>query len=137
LAMFDVDDFDGAKANPLLIDNGSDGTGVGEGFDTVPITAAGSDYTATSTESTNSITLFNDPQFVIALTDNGGNWYEPTSWFEVAENIYDVMFDNGEVLTIDAVPTVVETAVPLPAAVWLFGSGLLGLVGIARRKRMS
>ncbi len=26
------------------------------------------------------------------------------------------------------------SAVPVPAAVWLFGSGLLGLVGIARRK---
>jgi len=26
------------------------------------------------------------------------------------------------------------TAVPIPAAVWLFGSGLLGLIGIARRK---
>ena len=27
------------------------------------------------------------------------------------------------------------TAVPVPAAVWLFGSGLLGLVGVARRKK--
>lgn len=27
------------------------------------------------------------------------------------------------------------SAVPVPAAAWLFGSGLLGLVGIARRKR--
>ena len=27
------------------------------------------------------------------------------------------------------------TYVPVPAAAWLFGSGLLGLVGIARRKR--
>jgi hypothetical protein len=26
------------------------------------------------------------------------------------------------------------TAVPVPAAVWLFGSGLIGLVGFARRK---
>jgi hypothetical protein len=26
-------------------------------------------------------------------------------------------------------------AVPIPAAVWLFGSGLLGLIGIARRKK--
>ena len=26
------------------------------------------------------------------------------------------------------------TVVPVPAAVWLFGSGLLGLIGIARRK---
>lgn len=27
------------------------------------------------------------------------------------------------------------TAIPVPAAVWLFGSGLIGLVGIARRKK--
>ena len=27
------------------------------------------------------------------------------------------------------------SAVPVPAAVWLFGSGLIGLVGIARRKK--
>ena len=27
------------------------------------------------------------------------------------------------------------SAVPLPAAVWLFGSGLLGLIGVARRNR--
>ena len=26
-------------------------------------------------------------------------------------------------------------AVPVPAAVWLFGSGLIGLNGIARRKK--
>jgi hypothetical protein len=26
-------------------------------------------------------------------------------------------------------------AVPVPAAVWLFGSGLLGLIGVARRKK--
>jgi len=25
--------------------------------------------------------------------------------------------------------------VPVPAAVWLFGSGLLGLIGVARRKK--
>jgi len=27
------------------------------------------------------------------------------------------------------------TAVPIPAAVWLFGSGLIGLIGIARRRK--
>lgn len=27
------------------------------------------------------------------------------------------------------------SAVPIPAAVWLFGSGLIGLIGIARRKK--
>jgi hypothetical protein len=30
---------------------------------------------------------------------------------------------------------IVTSAVPVPPSVWLFGSGLLGLVGIARRKR--
>jgi hypothetical protein len=29
------------------------------------------------------------------------------------------------------------TAVPVPAAVWLFGSGLLGLIGVARRKKVA
>ena len=28
------------------------------------------------------------------------------------------------------------TVVPVPAAVWLFGSGLIGLIGIARRKKV-
>jgi len=31
--------------------------------------------------------------------------------------------------------TAVASAVPLPAAVWLFGAGLMGLVGVARRRR--
>ena len=30
---------------------------------------------------------------------------------------------------------IVNSPVPVPAAVWLFGSGLLGLVGVARRKK--
>jgi hypothetical protein len=37
---------------------------------------------------------------------------------------------NGNVTSTDFV----NTAVPVPAAVWLFGSGLLGLVGVARRR---
>jgi hypothetical protein len=36
-----------------------------------------------------------------------------------------------EVWSVDITPA----TVPVPAAVWLFGSGLVGLVGIARRKR--
>ena len=127
LAMFDVDNFDTTKNLPLYVNGGAD-----SGADTVDILAAGSDFTATSVVSSNSITLFNDAQFVIALTDNSGSWFEPVSWIEAAPgtNIYNVTFDNGSVLSIDAVPTVV----PVPAAAWLFGSGLLGLFGMARKK---
>ena len=39
------------------------------------------------------------------------------------------------VQNMDSIIDNVTAAVPVPAAVWLFGSGLLGLVGIARRKK--
>ena len=38
--------------------------------------------------------------------------------------IYSIAFDEYSV-----------TLVPVPAAVWLFGSGLIGLIGVARRKK--
>ena len=37
---------------------------------------------------------------------------------------------NGTVISTD----IVNTLIPVPAAVWLFGTGLLGLVGVARRR---
>jgi hypothetical protein len=42
----------------------------------------------------------------------------------------EAYFDNVSV-------TADVSAVPVPAAAWLFGSGLLGLVGVARRKSRS
>ena len=33
------------------------------------------------------------------------------------------------------IDNIVVSSVPLPAAVWLFGSGLLGLIGIAKSKK--
>jgi hypothetical protein len=38
--------------------------------------------------------------------------------------IYSIAFDDFRI-----------TLVPVPAAVWLFGSGLIGLIGVARRKK--
>ncbi|MBU2677860.1 MAG: VPLPA-CTERM sorting domain-containing protein [Gammaproteobacteria bacterium] len=46
----------------------------------------------------------------------------------VADCFADVFFDNVSI-TADIAP------IPVPAAVWLFGSGLVGLVGVARRKK--
>ena len=44
---------------------------------------------------------------------------------------------DGEVISTDFLATQTSKSVPevpIPAAAWLFGSGLLGLVGVARRK---
>ena len=122
--VFDVDDFDTSQSNALMLFTGA-------GADTVEIQASGANFSATSTVTGNNITLFDDDQFVLAITD-GIDWFEPLSWFEISpgSNIYEITFSNGLVTSIDAVPTLV----PVPAAVWLFGSGLIGLIGIARRK---
>ncbi|MCW8923409.1 MAG: VPLPA-CTERM sorting domain-containing protein [Gammaproteobacteria bacterium] len=42
---------------------------------------------------------------------------------------------DGPFLTYEANFSFDTNPVPVPAAVWLFGSGLLGLVGVARRKK--
>lgn len=62
---------------------------------------------------------------------------EPTS---VSEHIYLDLdpFDLNGVSSVKSFNAIADTGfavVPVPAAVWLFGSGLLGLVGLARRKR--
>ena len=53
-----------------------------------------------------------------------------------AESLYFALSEtiNGA-KKLKKVPAIAVTTVPLPAAVWLFGSGLLGLVGVARTRR--
>ena len=41
---------------------------------------------------------------------------------------------GGSSVTIDASNPQIASVVPVPAAVWLFGSGLISLIGVARRK---
>ena len=58
---------------------------------------------------------------------------------ELQNNLSATTMNAGEIAWVEkkisAVEVGVTTAViPLPAAMWLFGSGLLGLAGIARRK---
>lgn len=54
-----------------------------------------------------------------ALTTTTGDWTTPSN-----KSLSHITFyDTG------------TTVVPVPAAVWLFGSGLLGLAGVARRKK--
>lgn len=46
-------------------------------------------------------------------------------------------FDGTPYTEVFSVKFAPVSAVPVPAAVWLFGSGLLGLAGVARRKKVA
>ena len=52
-------------------------------------------------------------------------------------NVHGGVFDLGGVSSVKAFTATADgfAVVPVPAAAWLFGSGLIGLVGFARRKR--
>ena len=59
--------------------------------------------------------------FTLAMLGNGLDWQ------------LDYLIDFSG--TTDIVRLSVVSAVPVPASVWLFSSGLLGLIGVARRKK--
>ena len=82
-----------------------------------------------------SLRLDGDPaKFVLGISNDGGSSFIMDSnpvWYGNGNAVtlyFDVDEDERSVLTVDVQP------IPVPAAVWLFGSGLLGLVGVARRR---
>ncbi len=88
------------------------------------------DYLATNSLG-NSLTLSGSDNFILGL-NVGGTWLSDSSLAAHGANSYTVFFANGgSVLQVDVQ---VVSQVPVPAAVWLFGSGLLGLAGVTYRK---
>ncbi len=55
--------------------------------------------------------------------------------FDSFINAHDGLNEYESIASASGNVTLSITAVPLPAAVWLFGSGLIGLIGVARRKK--
>lgn len=83
------------------------------------------------------LTLTNAPDFVLAVFDpalNGGvgAWVGDSiaEWYGNGNAVKLTFESSGVTYVVDVRPS----AVPVPAAVWLFGSGLVGLAGLARRR---
>ena len=86
----------------------------------------------------------NGQEWTLALIAEDGNWFTdgsvipdnvpPSSYTPILIGLdFDSVGDEvGFVFA--SVDTLTVSAVPVPAAVWLFGSGLLTLVGLARRR---
>jgi hypothetical protein len=120
--------FDNANlSNTFSITGGVNGTGTNEFtvFNTQDI-----DYTNSKPEMVltggNLTTLniainFGTSSFLDSFTDT-----VPSNAFEIGDNSGNFIGGHWGAITI--------TPVPVPAAVWLFGSGLFGLAGVARRK---
>ena len=70
--------------------------------------------------------------FIVGLSVDAGSTWLADSGSSFGVNTALLEFDVrgvSQVFVVDVNP------VPVPAAVWLFGSGLIGLVGVARRKK--
>jgi hypothetical protein len=116
----------GADGGHVVFSDNGDGSWNAEVFD-VTNTSGGS------------ITLSNNANFVLGISWNGGaNYFGDSGWsLQSSPDTYLINFDgivqgprriSGSTLAVDLAP------IPVPAAVWLFGSGLLGLVAVARRR---
>ncbi len=114
------------------------GGGFGFGFDTIdeitaPMTI--NDNALHLWQATAEYDILNDPffsgEFGVAVSFS--NDLVATTTAGISRAFIEKRFNNGVVmLGVNEIPA---DPVPLPAAVWLFGSGLLGLFGVARRRR--
>jgi len=101
-------------------------------FDHVDFVSTGTGYQATNSTG-GSLLLSNTFNFILGFTiDNGATWFSDTSAFQIGDvNLYYIMF-NGLGGTLANVVKVSVAPVPLPAAIWLFLSGIAGLAGFKR-----
>jgi len=123
LAIFDDTDFGGTALDVIL--EGPPILGILLGG---TINFSNPPPTATNTDGDTLNFAGGNNHFMVGLWD-GSSWIMDSGAAVLPANAVELSFDvGGNVLTVDV------AVVPVPAAVWLFGSGLLGLVGVARRR---
>jgi len=128
LAIFNVGDLAGANRAIALNDTRSSAvasfTDIGGGdwgIAIKPNEASGLNY--------DNMTLFGSDNFILGLsTDGGTTWAPDTGAVDLGGDIFRVSFSGGQLIEIDV------RVVPLPAAIWLLGSGVLGMGLLARRR---
>lgn len=64
-----------------------------------------------------------------------GNGLEINIWGNGAGNPYSFYAYNGSSFIVSSNSASFSSSVPVPAAIWLFGSAFIGLVGLGKRKQ--
>lgn len=95
----------------------------------------GSNYIATNANA-QTLLLTGSDHFVLAIHNlNTNAWIEDSGAISMGANAERIIFEytNANQTTAILAVDVAIAPVPVPAAIWLFGSGLLGLAGFGKR----
>jgi len=101
-----------------------------------PVTLLSGTFNSWSFQNNGLASIFNGSGLDVKNFDLLNNLgIDPNTQFEFFG--FSMGFDFSQDGTATAISTDIinTTVIPVPAAVWLFGSGLLGMVGVARRRR--
>ena len=94
-----------------------------------------SNYIATNSAAQTLVLTASD-NFILAIRNlNTGDWIEDIGVVGLGANAQRITFEytNANNTTAILAVDVAIAPIPVPAAIWLFGSGLLGLAGLGRR----
>jgi len=100
----------------------------------VPFFTASNDVSGASINISATSPAPGTPSFILGLLDTNTHiWYQDTfaAALNPAASAWNISFDTASGVTTSV--DVVLSTVPVPTSLWLFATGLIGLVGVARK----